>query len=712
MKRILTLLFCLQALMVFADNYGDYYTQLPVQMNQVSKPQIPERRVSIKDFGAVGDGATLCTEAFSRAIAQLTTQGGGHVDVPAGVWLTGPIQLESNIDLHLDRNAIIYFSPDKRLYLCNDVQKKAWGNGRALPCISAYKKQNVTITGSGIIDGNGQQWRPVKRSKVSDTEWKEFRSMGGIEQQDGQLWYPWQMKSGYPDIADTPEQQERMRNDLVRFLDCENVLFQGVTFQHAPRFHVHPCYCTNVIIDGITVRCPWNAQNGDAIDISDCHRVLIVNSMVDAGDDGLCMKSGKPRKSSAISGVKDVLIDNCTVFHAHGGFVLGSETASGVRRVVVRNCRFSGTDTGLRFKSGLDRGGKTEQLYIHDCVMTDIKDEAIIFQCDYVNRPAGSDANAMPTFTEEQRHWAPNFQDIHISNITCRGAKTAISASGILGLDCVHDIDISNSTLIYRKNGMMIDENTAQLQLNNVTIEKEGAPTDSYETDIFKTKSGKTVKFHALVHASIRIEYDGKDIMIDPVTKLGNKTIDYSTMPKADYIVVTHEHGDHFDKEAIRQLTGDGTRLITNRRCAEMLGYGEVMSNGDKMTVADGITISAVPAYNTTDGRQQFHPKGRDNGYVLTIDGLRIYVAGDTEDIPEMADIAAATATVDGQTAIDIAFLPCNQPYTMTADQLVNAARMVKAKVVFPYHYGRTDVSGIPALLAGDGIDVRIRHYE
>jgi len=229
-------------------------------------------------------------------------------------------------------------------------------------------------------------------------------------------------------------------------------------------------------------------------------------------------------------------------------------------------------------------------------------------------------------------------------------------------------------------------------------IETESA----YEVDSFTTKSGKTVRFHALVHSSIRIEYDGKEIMIDPVTKLGNKTIDYTAMPKADYIFVTHEHFDHLDTTAIQLLTGGNTQIITNQRCAEMLGYGTVMVNGDVLQLAEDFIVETVPAYNTTEGHQQFHPKGRDNGFILTLDGLRIYIAGDTEDIPEMADLKD----------IDIAFLPCNQPYTMTEKQLVNAARMVKPKVLFPYHYGQTDVSGISAQLETDRIEVRIRHYE
>ncbi len=222
------------------------------------------------------------------------------------------------------------------------------------------------------------------------------------------------------------------------------------------------------------------------------------------------------------------------------------------------------------------------------------------------------------------------------------------------------------------------------------------------EMDSFKTPNGKTVKFYALMHACIRINYDGVEIEIDPVRQLGNRTVDYTKLPQADFIFVTHEHQDHFDKEAIKQLSGERTKLVTNKRCGDMLGYGTIMANGDNLKIADDITVDAVPAYNTTEANKQFHPKGRDNGFILTIDGLRIYIAGDTEDIPEMSAIKD----------IDVAFLPCNQPFTMTPDQLVNAAKMVKPKVVFPYHYGQTDVSGIPQQLKDEGIEVRIRHYE
>ena len=267
--------------------------------------------------------------------------------------------------------------------------------------------------------------------------------------------------------------------------------------------------------------------------------------------------------------------------------------------------------------------------------------------------------------------------------VYCRSGRRSASAAGRLAAEGYKAVNLKGGILAWKEAGMTVI-------------------TAPYEVDVFKTKSGKRVKFHALVHASIRIEYDGKEIEIDPVTKLGNKTIDYAAMPKADYLLVTHEHGDHFDKEAIKLLTSDKTQLITNKRCADMLGNGQVMNNGDKKQITDGFTIEAVPAYNTSEGRTQFHPKGRDNGYILTIDGLRIYIAGDTEDIPEMQDIKD----------IDIAFMPCNQPYTMTTEQLVKAAKTVKPKVLFPYHYGQTDVSGVPSQLKDSGIEVRIRHYE
>lgn len=221
------------------------------------------------------------------------------------------------------------------------------------------------------------------------------------------------------------------------------------------------------------------------------------------------------------------------------------------------------------------------------------------------------------------------------------------------------------------------------------------------QDDVYTTKGGKQVTFTFIKHASLEIKYDGLSIQVDPVKKLPPET-NYSEFGKADFIFVTHEHFDHFDKDAIATLSDDKTVVVLNKRCADMLGSGKVMNNGEKLILRDDIVVEAVPAYNTTPDHLQFHPKGRDNGYVITLDGLRIYIAGDTEDIPEMAQL----------NDIDIAFLPCNQPYTMTPEQLANAAKMFNPKVIYPYHYSETPVERINDLLKNTDIKVKIRNMK
>ena len=216
-----------------------------------------------------------------------------------------------------------------------------------------------------------------------------------------------------------------------------------------------------------------------------------------------------------------------------------------------------------------------------------------------------------------------------------------------------------------------------------------GREVTRYKVERFRTPRGAVVEITLVKHASLEIRFKGLSIQVDPVTELGKKTDYAKEFPKADYILVTHEHFDHFDQAAIDALRKDGTVLITNNRCAQMTGWGKALANGDSLQLA--FDMEAVPAYNITEGHLQFHPKGRDNGYVLTLDGLRIYIAGDTEDIPEMAELKD----------IDIAFLPCNQPYTMTPDQCVRAAEMIRPKVLIPYHFGETDITALPDRLPG-----------
>ena len=221
------------------------------------------------------------------------------------------------------------------------------------------------------------------------------------------------------------------------------------------------------------------------------------------------------------------------------------------------------------------------------------------------------------------------------------------------------------------------------------------------QTDTFKTRSGKKIIFTAIKHGSIRITFDGREIEVDPVRGLKPAT-DYSRFPKADFILVTHEHFDHCDTAAIRQLEKPTTVIVTNANCAKIIGKGKVMHTGDHLKLADDITIDAVPAYNTTPGKEKYHSKGRDNGFILTLDGFRVYISGDTEDIPEMRNIKN----------IDVAFLSTNQPYTMTPEQTARAAKTIKPKVLFPYHYSDTDIQKVTDLLKGTGIKVLIRNYQ
>ena len=217
----------------------------------------------------------------------------------------------------------------------------------------------------------------------------------------------------------------------------------------------------------------------------------------------------------------------------------------------------------------------------------------------------------------------------------------------------------------------------------------DSRPVTQYHVETFFTGSGKPVAITLIKHGTLALSYNGLSIHVDPVSGYGKPT-DYAVeFPKADVILVTHEHGDHFDKEAIGALTKESTLLVSNARCTEMLGYGTALANGDSFELPGDIHLEAVPAYNYTEGRTQFHPKGRDNGFVLSIDGLKIYIAGDTEDIPEMSELEG----------IDVALLPVNQPYTMTVDQCVHATEVIGPKVLIPYHFSQTHLSELPQLL-------------
>ncbi|MCB9017910.1 MAG: MBL fold metallo-hydrolase [Paludibacteraceae bacterium] len=217
------------------------------------------------------------------------------------------------------------------------------------------------------------------------------------------------------------------------------------------------------------------------------------------------------------------------------------------------------------------------------------------------------------------------------------------------------------------------------------------------EVDVIRLSDGSDLQIEFIKHGSLLLTYEGRHIYVDPTSLFA----DYSEYPTADVLLFTHDHEDHFDTLSVVRLRKNDTEVVGNESVIQTLGLGKSMKNGDCLSAMDGkIRIEAVPAYNTTPAHAGFHTKGRDNGYVLTIGGTSIYIAADTEAIPEMADLKS----------IDIAFIPANQPYTMTVDQVVAAARMIKPKVLYPYHYGETDVQQLVGRLPE--MEVRIRQMQ
>lgn len=455
---LLSLVLLLSAATISAADYSNYYKNLPISdMAQVSAPVISGSSLNIKDLGAVGDGVYDCTKVLQDAIDRQAAKGGGQVYVPAGMWLTSPISLKSGIDLHLAKNAVIVLTPDRTKHMKPGATKPMHG-------ISVMGCKNVSITGEGIINGNGTYWRAAKRSKYSETEWQQLLALGGITAVKGKetIWYPYNL-IGLPNFAEAISQQEALRQSVVFVKGCQNVLISGVSIVDSPKFHLELEDCQNLIVDGVKLNCPWNAQNGDGIVVKTSQQVLIVNNLIDCGNDGISLKAATGKHAFDHKPMSDVVIADNIVDYAHGGLVLGSEFAAGIDRVCAYNNVLVNTETGLRFKSFTSRGGKTSKIYIWDILMDRVKDEAIGFQTDYINEAIYKTEGASGT------DWVPEFQDIHISRVTCNRAKVGIYANGAPGT--VHDIDITDCTIGYTDVNSDIDPNCL-VNVKNVTLKK------------------------------------------------------------------------------------------------------------------------------------------------------------------------------------------------------------------------------------------------
>ena len=464
--------------------YEDLYKNLPFDMPRVQAPVFPDTRVELTQFGAVGDGKTICTEAFARAIDELEARGGGHLVVPAGIWFTGPIVLKSNIDLHLEKGAVILFSPDVDLYPLVETVFEGLDTRRCQSPISGRNLVNVAITGQGAIDGNGHFWRPLKKGKVTESQWKQTIARGGVFKRPD-YWFPYPetlrgdtiSNMNVPQNLKTEEEWHSVRHFLrpvmVSLIECKNVWLQGVIFQNSPAWNLHPLMCENVLVEDVLVRNPSYAQNGDGLDLESCRNSLIVNSVFDVGDDGICLKSGKDEDGRRRARpCENVVIDGCTVFKGHGGFVVGSEMSGGVRNIAVSNCSFLGTDVGLRFKSKRGRGGTVENIWIDRISMIDIVTDPVTFNLYYGGKSAVEvleSGEKVPAAVEPMPvdETTPCFRGIHISNLTCAGARRALFFNGIPEMP-IRDISLKNVHITSKLGAEFIY--SEDITLENVTI--------------------------------------------------------------------------------------------------------------------------------------------------------------------------------------------------------------------------------------------------
>jgi polygalacturonase len=354
---------------------------------------------NITDFGAIPDGATLCTDAFRAVINTCAAAGGGTVYVPSGTFLTGPIEFKSNVSLHLDTGTRVIFSRNKDDY---PVIYSRWEGveGQVYsPQIYGKGLENIVITGRGVFDGQGDYW------------WRLFR--------EKQLEFP--------------------RPRMISFEECSNVTIEGITLLNSPSWTLNPVRCQNIIISQITIKNPEDSPNTDGIDPESCKNVHISNCHVDVGDDCITLKSGT-ENISAKSPCENITITNCTMVHGHGGIVIGSEMSGDVRNVVISNCVFEGTDRGIRIKSRRGRGGVVEDIRVNNLIMKDVICPFALYMY-YKCGKGGTDKAVWDKEPYPVNETTPNYRRIHFSNITA----TAVSAAAgfIYGLPEMPISDIS-----------------------------------------------------------------------------------------------------------------------------------------------------------------------------------------------------------------------------------------------------------------------------
>lgn len=478
---------------------SDFDEKFVYELPKIYEPHFSRAIFNIKDFGAKPDGLTANTKAINDAIAAAKAAGGGTVLVPVGIWLTGPIILKSDVRLHLEKGALIAFSKNRDDFPLVETSFEGVAAFRSQAPISAFQAENIAITGEGIIDGGGSAWKPVKRGKMTETAWRALVASGGKLSADGNTWYPSEsalrgsltgdvgkMSAGKT-RADFEAVKDFLRPNMVQIVESRNVLIEGVTFQDSPAWTLHFLLSEHITVRGTSVKNPWYGQNNDAVDLESSRNALLEDCVFDTGDDAITLKSGRDAEGRRRNvPTENVVARNMTVYHAHGGFVIGSEMSGGVRNVFISNSTFIGTDIGLRFKTQRGRGGLVENVYAARLLMKDIPGDAILFDMYYGGKNQKSEKFAVSEAT-------PRFENFFIHDIIVQSAKRGIFVRGLPEMN-VKNVRLENLTIL-ADSGIYAEE-AEGISIKNLTLlTKETNP-------LITILNGKQIAFDNLKYKS------------------------------------------------------------------------------------------------------------------------------------------------------------------------------------------------------------------
>ncbi len=458
---------------------------------------------------------TLNSAAINKAIDECAQKGGGTVLIPMGSFVTGPIIMKSNINLHLAKGALVIFSSDFNQYPLVVSSFEGVDAARCQSPVVAENLENIAITGPGIMNGNGYYWRPVKKDKFTESQWKNhLKDYGGVLTADKKMWYSSEkaLKGSLTNnigkltegktLKDFEDVKDFLRPNMIRIYQCKNILIEDVTFENSPAWTTHLMMSEHITIKNLKVKNPWYGTNTDALDLESCKNALVEDCNFDTGDDGITIKSGRDAEGRKRGmPTQDIIVNNCTVYHSHGGFVVGSEMSGGANNLFVSNCTFIGSDIGLRFKTTRGRGGVVENIYVNNVNMKDIPAEAILFDMYYAAKDpvvlAGEKREPPAVEFKTVDETTPQFRNFFFRNITVNGAAKGIFVRGIPEMH-VKNILIENAVL-QADEGIDIQE-ASGITLNNITmISKNTNPvvyvlnSDNVSIDNLKYKDSAAV---------------------------------------------------------------------------------------------------------------------------------------------------------------------------------------------------------------------------